>query len=242
MALGSTTPVLMQLKKDLSKREEFTMIKTKCTKAIASGALLLVASTSQAAVTELAINGGFETGDFTGWAQFPGSLGAAGQEVSAVNPSTGSFSGHLTEPSPSANIIKQANLAPGAFFAGQAVSISFDYRGTAAAGGVLFAEFFSELTGGGISAGGILGGAPLFPNANPDTWTTVSFTAFTGSDTSGGVTLQFNAACGADANCVSDYYIDNVSITADIAAVPVPAAAWLFGSALIGLFAARNKK
>ena len=41
-------------------------------------------------------------------------------------------------------------------------------------------------------------------------------------------------------NTVSGY--DNVGITnADASAVPVPAAAWLFGSALVGLVAARRK-
>lgn len=218
------------------------MLKRICTNVAATGALLLIASTSQAAITELAVNGGFETGDFTGWTQFPGSLGASGQQISAVNPSSGSFSGFLTEPSPSANIIKQANLAPGAFTPGQAINIAFDYRGAAAAGGVLFAELFSELTGGGVSSAVILGGGPLFPNGDPDVWTSVSFTGFAGPDTSGGITLQFNAACGADANCVSEYFIDNVSITADIAAVPVPAAAWLFGSALLGLAGANKRK
>lgn len=192
--------------------------------------LLLCAGSAQAAPIELAVNGGFETGDFTGWAQFPGSAGPAGQTISSTNPSSGSFSGRLTEPNPAANIIKQANLAPGLWTEGQEITISFDYRGTASAGGVLFAELFSEIDGGGTSSSVILGGGPLFPNADPNTWTSVSFTGFAGPDTSGGITLQLNAACGADANCVSDYYIDNVSIMADV--VPIPAAVWLFGSGL----------
>jgi hypothetical protein len=199
---------------------------------VLASAMLLMAGAANAALIELAVNGGLETGDFTGWVQFPGSLGAAGQQISAVNPSAGTFSANLTEPDPAANIIKQANLAPGAWTPGQEINISFDYRGTATAGGVLFAELFSEIAGGGTSSSVILGGAPLFPNGDPNVWTSAAFTGFAGPDTSGGITLQFNAACGADAGCVSDYFIDNVSIMADVAVIPVPAAVWLFGSAL----------
>jgi hypothetical protein len=41
---------------------------------------------------------------------------------------------------------------------------------------------------------------------------------------------------------VSDIFWDNISITADVSAVPVPAAAWLFGSALLGLGAVKRRK
>ena len=75
----------------------------------------------------------------------------------------------------------------------------------------------------------------------PD-WTTYSGSYILGADVSA-YTLEFAAICGADANCFSDYYIDNVVITADIAPVPVPAAVWLFGSGLVGLVGvARRKK
>ena len=216
------------------------MIKNKCRLAAVTIAFSLFTGAAQAA--QLAVNGGFETGDFTGWTLFPGSLGSAGQEVSSINPSSGTFSGHLTEPAPAANIIKQANLAPGAWTAGQEVSISFDIRGSAANGGVLFAEFFTEISGGGTSSSVILGGGPLFPDGDPDVWTTYNFTAIVGPDSSGGITLQFNAACAPIDGCNADYFIDNVSIIADVNPVPVPAAVWLFGSGLIGLVGVARKK
>ena len=221
----------------------FKKIHTKLTMAMV---LSLSAGAAQAVYMDIAVNGGFETGDFTGWTQFPGSAGAAGQSISASNPSSGSFSGFLSEANPAANIIKQANLRPGEWTEGQAIDISFDIRGTAAAGGVLFAEIFMELSGGGVGPGsGILSGGPLFPNADPDVWTTFVFSTVAGPDTSGGVTLQLNAACAPIAGCTADYFIDNVMISADlppVSAVPVPAAAWLFGSGLLGLVGVARRK
>ena len=79
-------------------------------------------------------------------------------------------------------------------------------------GGVVFAEFFSELTGGGTSKAEILGGGALTPTG---TWTSYSFTTTTGSDVTGGVTLQLKAACGPVTGCGVDAYFDNVSVTID---------------------------
>jgi hypothetical protein len=76
-------------------------------------------------------------------------------------------------------------------------------------GGVVFAEFFSELGEGGVSKAEILGGGPLFPNA---TWTKYTFTTTTGNDVSGGITLQLKADCGGNAGCKIDAYFDNVSV------------------------------
>ena len=217
------------------------MLNNKCTKLAAAMGITLFAGAAQAAYMDIAVNGGFETGDFTGWTQFPGSLGTAGQTVVAPGNASG-FAANLNEPNPAANIIKQANLLPGAWTLGQQVDVQFDIRGSAAAGGVFFAEAFSELSGGGVSKSEILGGGPLFPNADSSVWTTYNFSFNVGPDSSGGITLQFNAACGADANCVSNYFVDNVSIKADVSAVPVPAAVWLFGSGLLGLIGVARRK
>ena len=62
------------------------MFNKKCTKLVAAMGITLFAGTAQAVVQNIAVNGDFETGDFTGWAQFPGSLGAAGQTIVAGNP------------------------------------------------------------------------------------------------------------------------------------------------------------
>ena len=96
------------------------------------------------------------------------------------------------------------------------------------------------MTGGGVGPGsGILA---VIANPTPD-WTTYNYSTVADASATGGITLQFNSTCGADANCFADFSIDNVSIKADVSAVPVPAAVWLFGSGLVGLVGvARRKK
>ncbi len=208
-------------------------------KAVLASSILAISSVSQAAVTELVTNGGFETGDFSGWTQAI----AGTQAISGVNPSSGSFSANMSNPNPSANLLQQFNLGAGLLSAGQSVTFSFDYRGTAEAGGVLFAELFSIDGFGGVTKSELLSGGPFFPvPGDADAWQTFMITTTLGPDVTNGVTLQINAACGAAAGCVSDYFVDNISLTADVAAVPVPAAAWLFGSSLIALVGTRRKR
>lgn len=203
---------------------------------VALAAALTLASTGASAQIELAENGGFETGDFTGWEQF---LNGGTQTITTFNPSTGTFAVNLTaEGGPFNTLIKNANLGVGIVNPGDEITISFDARGSTTDGGVAFAEFFTELEGGGTSSAEILGGGPLGLSADPEEWTSFSFTTTVGPDASGGITLQFVAACGAAPTCVSDIFFDNVSITA----VPVPAAVWLFASALGMLgFGARRR-
>lgn len=202
----------------------------------ALAAAMSLASTGASAV-EVAQNGDFETGDFTGWEQFPNE---GAQTITTFNPSTGTFAVNLSVSDiPGTSIIKNANVGIGIVNPGDEITITFDARGSTAAGGVAFAEFFSELEGGGTSSSEILGGAPLALAADPEEWTSFSFTTFAGPDVSGGITLQLLAACGAAPGCNSDIYFDNVSIQV----VPVPAAVWLFASAL-GLlgFGSRRRK
>ena len=211
------------------------MLQNKCSKLIAVIGISLFTGGAQAALVELASNGGFETGDFTDWTQFPG---GGTQSITTVNPASGIYAGNMhLEGGPSNNVLKQANLAAGLLAPGQTVSVSFDVRGTLADGGVLFAENFSELSGGGVSNN------DLKVISVSSEWTNVSYDTILGPDVSGGFTLQFAAVCGAATSCLADIFIDNVSITADVSAVPIPAAVWLFGSGLIGLVGvARSRK
>jgi hypothetical protein len=162
----------------------------------------------------LAVNGDFETGDLSGWTLFcTDNNGTCAATQAQAN--GGLWSGNLVASVPSGGgpasfpIMKNANIGIGTVQPNSQVNVSFDLFGSVSgAGGVFFVDFFSELAGGGTSSSELFG--PYFPNG---TWTTISFTANTGNDVSGGVTLQLKSDCGGNPGCTVDAFIDNVSVT-----------------------------
>ncbi|MEL6328219.1 MAG: hypothetical protein AAFR38_01045 [Planctomycetota bacterium] len=204
-------------------------------------ALAVASVAGLASAQNLAVNGDFETGDFTGWQTFPSGQGTPGPSsdfsVTNVNPFAGDFAGVITNNDENGGnpLIKQANLAEGTAQAGvgQFVEISFWARGSTANGGVVFAEFFEEISGGGVARSEILGGSPL---AITDQWQQFTFTADLLNDVSGGFTLQIAAITGAVPGSSSEVFIDNV----DIRLVPTPGAVGAMG--LAGLVATRRRR
>jgi ribosomal protein L14 len=168
---------------------------------------------------DIAINGGFETGAFNdgspdaSWQQFPnGGI----QTIVTDNPSEGTFAANLVVPvrvagdGPVDNLIKNANLEAGNLTPGQAITVTWDMRGSLQGdGGVVFVELFSEFSGGGAT-GEIYTGAPIFPTAG---WQSFTWNTNLGGDVSGGVTLQLKVSCGPVVGCGADVYFDNVTIT-----------------------------
>jgi hypothetical protein len=90
---------------------------------------------------------------------------------------------------------------------GDTINISFDMKGTAADGGVIFPELISEGSSGAT-------GQLLETIANPTAgWTTYSYSPAAGADVSGGITFQLAVVCGGAPTCSANVLIDNVSIT-----------------------------
>jgi len=230
------------------------MLNNKCTKLVTAIGFALFAGTAQAAVMDVVTNGGFETGNLDGWLAFPslsGTVSVANQN-SPLGPA-GSYSGNLyADGSGGASFpaLKVERLAEGLLTGGSTVTVSYDAyapiqtvdinAGENVGAVVFIAEFFTERTGDNGAVNNILQGAPNWLTTE---WQHYEYTFNLAEDAGGGASMLFKADCGANANCRFDAYIDNLSIVTDVNAVPVPAAAWLFGSGLLGLIGiARRKK
>lgn len=206
---------------------------TPATACIAAALTGLAAASSSA--LELTTNGGFETGDTSGWVEFVGpperTFGVTSDAAS------GAFAGDINNTLPgNPAVVKQANLGVGEVVPGETIEISFDAKGEFGVGSVGFAEFFSEIDGGGVSKAEILGGGPLSLTGAYQTFT---FTAVAGSDVSGGVTLQFNPATAAIIGTTARMFVDNVSVS--VARVPEPASLALLTGGVLTLLARRRR-
>lgn len=159
-------------------------------------------------VGDVTVNGDFETGDTSSWADFPTPNSIFEVTTDAAS---GGFAGRVfNDDQAAAAVIKQANLGVGAVSTGDMITVTFSAKGSGAIGGITFAEFFSEIAGGGVSSGEILGGAPLNLTSS---YQTFSFTTVAGADVSGGVTLQFAVVTGANQGSISELFVDDVVVS-----------------------------
>ena len=148
-------------------------------------------------------NGGFESGDLTGWAtNGSGTFSAMQDDLSTWLVKI--VAGEAQNPS-----IVQAKIGEGVITAGQALTVSFDMKGSAGPGGVVNVILYTDDTSGVSDTNLLLAGA--VPTAE---WVSYSFDATVGSKVDSGVSLRLESVCGAVADCTSTAYFDNVSITA----------------------------
>ncbi|MEO1596531.1 MAG: carbohydrate binding domain-containing protein [Pseudomonadota bacterium] len=155
---------------------------------------------------ELAINGSFESGDLTDWTVF---LNDGTATVVSSDATDGTFSVNVVAVTLQNPVLKQDFLAAGTVTTGQTVNISFDMKGSAADGGVIFPELISE---GAMGATGEILETIVAPTTD---WTTYSYSPTAGADVTMGITFQLAVVCGGAATCSTDVFIDNVSVTLD---------------------------
>jgi len=161
-------------------------------------------SGSGGSTSELAENGDFETGTLDGWAVYTnGGIIIADDTQS----NGGTWSAKIVADPVGLNpTLKQERKGAGSVAVGDTVQVKFDYKGSAAVGGIYDFRAFVEAANG-------VNQTEIFSVTPTDTWQTFTTTFTVGAgDISGGITLQFGAICGGVTGCSSTLSLDNVSI------------------------------
>lgn len=181
-------------------------------------AALVLLPLSQAAYSATITNGNFSAG-LTGWSTQGNVSTSSGYAVltsAGSGVSTGSFGGT------NGSILSQAINAS----AGDTISFSYNFL----AGDYLPFNDFSLVVG---DSNTLLSNVASVGNYGTTGWTTYSFVA-----ASNFTNLFFIISNSGDWGVDSSLYIDNVTVTN----TPIPAAVWLFGSALTGLVGIGKRK
>jgi MYXO-CTERM domain-containing protein len=199
-----------------------------------SGMVLALALAAGPARANLVTNGGFETGDFTGWT-LTGSGGGVAIDSTAAHSGTYDAAFALINGGTTATLSQAI-----ATTAGQSYSLSFWLLDQANPSG----NDTMTVTFGGFTD------AVLWSGLNATSYANVQLTV-PGSDITGSSTsLSFQASIDPNPSGVPDvgtaggpFNLDDIVLTANTAAAPEPPAAWLlaFGVAALGLAARRRR-
>jgi len=146
-------------------------------------------------------NGGFESGDLDSW------LAEGAGDISAMQDDMDTWLAKIVAAEAQNPSIKQSKIGEGVITNGQALTVSFDMKGTAGPGGVVNALLFTEASTGVSKTDNLMTVVPT------EEWKNYSFDVTAGDDTEWGVTLLLQSVCGAVEGCQVTAYFDNVSIT-----------------------------
>jgi hypothetical protein len=225
-------------------------------------ALGLASSLSAGTIIQLITNGGFETGDFTGWtaSSETGSSGsfsvqsgttASRSGETTVGPASGTFYALRDQSGPGAYALAQSFIVP---IDAVDVVVSFDlvdndYAGTVLPGPLDYTVPAVEFATADLLAGSasIFSTAPADvienfysgadnPSTNPNPYTSYSFDITSLVTPGGTYQIRFGEA---DNQLFQNLGVDNVSVSAT---TPEPATLLLMGAALSGLGLLRRKK
>lgn len=171
--------------------------------------ILFCCTSAKAQGVDIVVNGGFESGDFTGWIPAATSPNSA----TVVSPgSSSSLAAQMFVAQPSLVDLSTVPLGTSFVAPGQTATITFDLRGSVP-GNLVIVEFLTFAAAG--MTGQVLPCPPL--NPNPGLWSTASSTVTIGPDASGGVALRFRLLILSGTALLE---IDNVRVEVDLSNYP----------------------